>query len=303
MDQPHFPNDGLTKAFLQEDFNGFGFQSTALRKPGTIAIARVSEDGPADAERVVRSKTGSKTLKIVDFLGNNFVTIHYSEWGLIPAVFQECVFAGHTWISPNIHNLKPASSFSGKQFSFEEAERQTVEKFKDTMEMFKDHGSNPWAFTFELLGSPKPMRRLYNYRTKEGQMFCIQLNANIGKPFTAEASQLQVSPWWHNLPEVDAACREAGVLHYAEWSKREVVKAPETPVSNEPPAKRVKTADDEEHTMCVVCMERVANTIALPCEHIVVCDLCSVQLAQTHFAHNCVMCRGNVSEVLKDENE
>ena len=139
------------------------------------------------------------------------------------------------------------------------------------------------------------MRRLYNYRTNQGKLFCIELCARIGKPIddTSEKA-LTALPWWYELPEVDEARRSNNVLHYAEWSRREI------PVKvEEPKPKRHKP--EEEHVECVVCHEHIADTIALPCQHIVVCHLCSVKLAQTHWAHECVYCRQHIDEVLQDD--
>jgi hypothetical protein len=299
----HFPTLGLQAAFLQEDFNGFGFQTVGLREPGYIAIACIPDDAPDDLQAQLRQELNSHTVTVNDFIGNYFLTHHFTEWSLIPDIFRVAITKGCNWISPNILHLAPRVSFTGQAFSFEEAERLTIEKFETVAAMFKD-SANPWKTCFELLGSPKPMRRFYNYRTEEGKMFCAELCAKIGKPLADTSKEaMSALPWWFDLPEVDAACREYEVLHYAAWSKRELKQAPNKRnlSENEESPKRQKKSS--ELTQCVVCMEHVADTIVLPCQHIVVCHLCSVKLAQSHFAKQCIYCRQAITEVLTDEKD
>jgi hypothetical protein len=57
------------------------------------------------------------------------------------------------------------------------------------------------------------------------------------------------------------------------------------------------------HRMCVVCLDKPADTIALPCEHVVVCHDCSHQLAHSKFSDNCVYCRQHIDIVLEDEKQ
>lgn len=51
--------------------------------------------------------------------------------------------------------------------------------------------------------------------------------------------------------------------------------------------------------ICVVCQERVPNTMVLPCRHCVVCKQCSDKLAKDPAqARTCVYCRGRIQYVL-----
>jgi hypothetical protein len=62
-------------------------------------------------------------------------------------------------------------------------------------------------------------------------------------------------------------------------------KVPE-PASKKP----VSTADEE--TLCIVCMEALAETVALPCRHKVVCKACSLRLKDSDLNGKlCVLCR------------
>lgn len=58
-----------------------------------------------------------------------------------------------------------------------------------------------------------------------------------------------------------------------------------------------------EPDMCVVCMERHAETLVLPCGHSVACRECSRGLAGTANAHLCIVCRGQIDEIVMDACE
>lgn len=285
--------DGLKKAFAIEELNGFGFQVRGIHDPNLLAFARVSET-PNGFQDDVRSRTGSKTLELRDFIGNEYLVIHFSEWALIPKIFAAAIEEGCSAIWPNILNLRPMGIFEGEEFSFEAAELKTVNEFNELAKLFQDN----WRTTFELCGSPKAMRRLYNWRTFEGKLFCIELCAKLDKPLTDKSAEaLDALPWWYSLTDVDDACRKHKVLHHGEWSARDNKEESDC-------AKRQKKEEStDDRVECVVCHDAMADTLTLPCEHVVVCHTCSVKLAQTHWADNCVYCRQNITQVLNNDTD
>lgn len=54
---------------------------------------------------------------------------------------------------------------------------------------------------------------------------------------------------------------------------------------------------------CMVCMDRAADTLVLPCEHCVVCRECSNQLTTTRDARTCLRCRRDITGILWDNQE
>ena len=64
----------------------------------------------------------------------------------------------------------------------------------------------------------------------------------------------------------------------------------------------ISDEEEEDAQLCTICVDRRADTMALPCGHIVVCAQCSDVLAERGGlnARTCVVCRGVVREVLKD---
>jgi hypothetical protein len=63
---------------------------------------------------------------------------------------------------------------------------------------------------------------------------------------------------------------------------------------------KVVVAPAEDEVVCVVCLERPADTLVLPCEHQVCCRACSQQLQDTPNAHVCVVCRRPITSILMD---
>ncbi len=69
--------------------------------------------------------------------------------------------------------------------------------------------------------------------------------------------------------------------------------------SGSQPAVVVPAAVDED-VICVVCLEKPADTLVLPCQHQVCCKACSDKLKTTPNAHICVVCRQPITDVLAD---
>lgn len=70
------------------------------------------------------------------------------------------------------------------------------------------------------------------------------------------------------------------------------------------PTLPVGQTEEEESTadgVCIVCMERCADTLALPCGHQVCCRRCSDALRTTPNARLCVLCRQPLTGVAQDE--
>lgn len=57
--------------------------------------------------------------------------------------------------------------------------------------------------------------------------------------------------------------------------------------------------DDDNDFLCMICFERVPDTIVKPCNHVVVCSICSDGLKNTADRTRCVRCR----QILENEPE
>ena len=63
--------------------------------------------------------------------------------------------------------------------------------------------------------------------------------------------------------------------------------------TEEPVTKRIRTPEDT----CVVCMDKDANTMVTPCNHICVCSDCSKDLEGTPSAKRCMHCNGPITGI------
>lgn len=56
----------------------------------------------------------------------------------------------------------------------------------------------------------------------------------------------------------------------------------------------------EETYTCMVCLDKKADTLVLPCMHSVVCRECSERLKGTSDRNKCLRCRKKIKKVLSD---
>jgi hypothetical protein len=59
---------------------------------------------------------------------------------------------------------------------------------------------------------------------------------------------------------------------------------------------------DEDSGLCMICMERMADTVVIPCMHRVVCAACSLGLQNTADRAVCCMCRRPIDAVSYPDN-
>lgn len=75
---------------------------------------------------------------------------------------------------------------------------------------------------------------------------------------------------------------------------------PLAPPAEEEDSMDVDEEGQDEKSRCVICLERRADTMVLPCEHVVCCRECSQRLRETPNARVCVYCRQPIKAVLAD---
>lgn len=88
-----------------------------------------------------------------------------------------------------------------------------------------------------------------------------------------------------------------GTLHFSEPDENGIITVS---VHVFPVPKRKRREEDDVFT-CMICLDRPANTLVLPCMHSVVCNQCSEELKNTPDHSRCVRCRQQIEEVLQDE--
>ena len=133
-----FPPD-LKKVLLREEYEGFGFQVSGAEN-GKIIFAKAYSSvrrkriDPELLVQEIRENTGSRTIGINDWLGRNYLDIHYTEWEYIPKVIQWLLNTNLYQIgthisSGNIYVLfKPGDIFSWKEIEF-----RAISNFKESV--------------------------------------------------------------------------------------------------------------------------------------------------------------------------
>ena len=53
-----------------------------------------------------------------------------------------------------------------------------------------------------------------------------------------------------------------------------------------------------EQDKCIVCLDRRANTLFMPCGHNIVCRSCLTEIEKTANRNTCIMCRAPIEEKL-----
>lgn len=61
--------------------------------------------------------------------------------------------------------------------------------------------------------------------------------------------------------------------------------------------KKIKIENDEDP--CMICLDKIPDTIVLPCKHRVVCKDCSIGLRNTADKSICVHCRCPITNILE----
>ena len=247
--------------------NGFGFQSpdTGLDKDCFVICKFVKYFSASDLE-VIKAKSGSSTVHLIDWIGYNFLQVHWTEYNLIPEIL---------------------TAFLNLDYGFE-----TMNKFKAPF-----HLSNAGEFTFELMeikginGARRlldefnyPVDNLHpslldiwNYKTPEGVEFCKYARQKGG-----------LDPPSYESPE--------NYYNWAPFTGFDLEKYKWFPLVR-PSAKVADPIVIEAAEECMICLDKTADTIVSPCGHCVVCKECSIGLRDTNDKNTCVRCRREITGI------
>ncbi len=288
---------------LAHHCNGFGFQVGWVDPPTTIIVAFVTrgfETINIDTETVAWQNTlGTPHVKLDSWLGRYYICVDVAAYQLIPAVIQHAL---DQKMHVQLHMvLKPVYN-PGETFD----PLQVEARFIASVRSQSATPETPWDV---LRDHPKLTRLLHpwNWQTSEGQQFCQDARAALPRGINAEEDRtLNFFAW----PTTDAVARKHRLLQYGDWwfGPRLAPAAPIVPdatVDEQKAAVREQKVDPVavEMVMCAVCDECTANTMVLPCGHIVVCVQCSDRLETTGDKAKCLQCRNDINTVICDNRE
>lgn len=268
MELPEYPVDLQRRAEILWN-NSFGFQAPGW-SGDYFVIAREFDVDIEDNILLeeIKRETGAMTIEAVDFIGRDFLKIHWTEYPFIEAVLTAFLKRG---IGFSLHLKIISVGFDPKkrdtEFSQEILEKKVIEDFKAELKGVRD--DQPYRYVYENYCYKKSgIAHEWCWQTAEGKAFCRELRINLGK-------------------------REicSGKYDFTKWGIFQNYD-PRTLLTKE-----VEEAEQGEE--CMVCFDKIANTVVLPCEHCVVCKECSVRLRDTNDAQRCLRCRRIITQVLE----
>lgn len=207
----------------------------------------------------LRKESGSKTVQEDEWIGHRYLRIHWREYPLIVSVFNTLLKLGYAFTTRN----RAESYFNPSEdrlFNFEIAELKSINRLKEMIKL------NPRLQTMVHYGFYDE----WNYLTEEGRAFCRELRKTS---YFDHGEKREDYRTWATFDQCD----------YRTLLNKVVL----------------PLLDDDNDDLCVVCMEKRADTMVLPCEHNVVCKECSLQLEKDALNKDkCVKCRRDVVHVL-----
>jgi len=300
--------ENLGKAFAAEEYNGFGFQSAGSGPPGTLVFATFYSGDGSEVDEVkvanqIKEDYQANTIRGVDFLGHQYLSLHYTEWEKIPLSLQWLLDHNYGFCLWNKlkSNFKP-----GETFSWGEAEFKSIQAFLNflTMTLETKPRDLAWKCAYDIV-SHHSWTKHWNWQTQYGKEFCVQLRRELHK------KPLSLKTPRYVWPEVDNMCKKYKVLHRGLWSSYEPsfvtvddFLIPSEEKKDEPVSMEEKKDEpvsmEEDITDCMICMVAPPNTMVLPCAHVVVCETCSARLEESNDRFTCVRCRRPITTILHD---
>jgi hypothetical protein len=223
----------------------------------------------------------------------------------------------------------------GDTFSWAAMEKVAIDTFvKETRSetfigMGKEFQTSAWVQVAKCYSSSiAAFTEHYNWQTEFGKAFCSELRKQLGlAPDSMQKNEdgswtvLAMDPKDRAAPFFlfptfpEAACKKHKVLHHGEWSAyvpsanttqmalrvasvHGDAKAQDVDMKEAESKADVKMHEDNARPLCVICEDKPADTLVMPCGHVIVCSSCSVDLRKTENAKQCVYCRRAVEEIV-----
>lgn len=224
----------------------------------------------------LRDASGAQTLRGDDWIGRDYLSVHWSEYGKRVAVLNAMLCRGHSFQTQTKGMPGFRVKEGDREFTYALLEKKVIAQCRSLLETrlvdLIDHACcEEW-----------------NYITEEGRAFARELRAHpLMYRYDTERTDFYQWPIMQNYDPETLLSLEMQV---------EVEEQPTKAVTDEQLVVAAAVAD--EKVTCMICLEKEADTMVLPCEHNVVCQTCSRQLAHTADAHICVQCRRPIQHTL-----
>ena len=261
---------------------GFGFP---VYEPGYLLLISIVTS-TEDAGSVI--STCAKTLGLTTVLLNQdakrwSIYLGHSEYGAHELLITELLQLPFTsfYLHCNAGHYRPILMTPSTIYTNEVRDELLIREARVSIKL-ADVVRSP--ITYAMAEYPREgaaLREPANWRGVIGRQFCIELNKSL---------------------EEEAIEKPDFQAHYLQWSlfrnfdEDTLAILPDRDVVPTPPSKRVKQ-------VCMFCLDRVADTRAIPCGCMVVCTVCSDELHTSKFRDKCLNCQGPLEAVYSSSAE
>ncbi len=210
----------------------------------------------------IRKESGCVSLVDDDWIGHAYLMLHWSEYAKITEVFNTLLKRGHSF-SPRTKAQVSFSATKDSCFTMAAHEEKAIHKVRELIKMgltdiVDDSFCEEW-----------------NYLTEEGKAFARSLRENPAM-------------WRYDTDRTNFYHWEIFKHDDTETLLSTVVIEEVTPI----------VIEENNDTLCMICLDNEADTMVLPCEHCVVCKACSLGLEKTPVHNTCVRCRRPITHKL-----
>jgi hypothetical protein len=263
--------------------NGFtGFESPTVAKKTRFSLCMmIPELEPAVIEKV-KELTQCLSLKQSYFNDIDYLNIHWTEYDKRFAVLTTVLQMGYSF--QTLTRAQPFFSLEmgDKEVTFETLEKKSILWCKEILSL-KDASKG------------KPLEGLiddsfceeWNYVTEEGKAFAKELRKIKGYRYDKTRTNFYNDPLF--------------IISYDPYTLLSLPANEERPVKKQKTLIIIESSEEEtekEDSLCVICYEKEANTMVLPCEHSVVCKTCALKLETTKNSNVCVLCQRAIEHKL-----
>lgn len=273
--------------------NGFGFQCSGVLPEGSLVVAFLFRpDGNSIEEdqltKQLQAEFKTDLVAIDEWIGKTYLKVFYTLYDHIPEILQFI-------LDTNLYGFCLQSTLDvgyepGSRFHPHHVEQRYIKQFHEHVESFwarklpGETKNDVWKMVASFAKNRGwPLFCHFNWQTEDGKAFCRELHERVPDHSMYEKddeikSNYFLWPWWQK------AAQDHKLFQYSKWWWV----PPREPLQEEP-------------EICSICLNKPANTMVLPCSHVVLCDACSRELAKKPElvdAKVCVQCRQPITEVL-----
>ena len=251
----------------------YGYQSPSTGVRGEVFAICWCKELDSNQIDAIKNVSGSTTLICDSWLGRDFLTICWTEYSKIENIFNALLSLGFSFSTLNNCCVRFDAAVD-HVFTNEIMEKKAIEHQKESMSVME------WYFKSVLF--KEIYLDIWNYITPEGREFCNWLRAKKQLP----PGDYNHADNYFNWPQ------------FRNYDRTTLQSQPE--VEPAKPDLEKQSQPDPEDSLCMICLDKEANTMVLPCNHCVVCKECSIQLRTTNDHHTCVQCRRAITNILEN---